>query len=205
MIVKVDSHSYPKSVRQYQLHQHRQTGTSRYKREETGTIGSCVSATEELICAVYHIHAWVPALPNFPLTKFLPPSWCFAFFWPLSGLLSRIEYAAVPHKRVPPKPFMGNWVPLPLFIIVFLWAALQFLVVSRDPIKLSKWQNVLTRVFHYMKVGVPSSTTDITTEIFFGCFSSQRLPIGLELRESLKGRLPLQGIAPLPITAFTPN
>lgn len=198
MIVKVDSHSCPKSVRQYQLHQPQQTGTLRYKGEETGTIGSCQCGWRVHLCCLWLLlsHSCQTSLgsstPKFPPHQILA-SFLVVCFLPASlrnklirfpgnvasGLLPRTEYVALPHKRVLPKPFMGNWVPCPLFIIVVVWAALQFLVVSWDPIKPSNWQNVLTKVFHYMKVGAHRPTTDITTEIFVVCFSSRRLPIGL--------------------------
>lgn len=192
-MVKVDSWSCPKSVKQCQLHQPGQTSIEILMGRRWDWRLLCVSMAKELICAVSdscsHVHAsppWVPALLNSLFTKFWPPSLWFAFFWPLweiyfldllgmwgQAYSPRTDYAASPHMRVPLKLFKGSWVPPPLFIILAVWAAFQVWVVPWNLIKLLNRQNVLTRVFLYMKVGGPPLRSHLE---FFHMFFSSKAP-----------------------------
>lgn len=118
MIVRVDSHCCPKSVRQWQLHQPQQTGTLRYKGEETGTTGSCQCGWRVHLCCLWLLlsHSCQTFLGS--STPKLPPHHILASFLVVcfllaslrnklirfpgnvaSGLLPRTEYAALPHLK----------------------------------------------------------------------------------------------------------
>lgn len=138
------------------------------------------SAAEEFIPApsdsCSHTRARLPgalALPNCPPTKFWPPSRWFALFWPLwgtsslgfpgiwhQGYCSRTEHKALSHKEICSQDLHGELrSPSSSFYHCCC-------VGKHHELQSSNWQNVLTSVFHYTKVGAPRPTTDMAPGVF---------------------------------------